>query len=80
MKKAASFLFGAFIGSVLAGTAVILFSPYSGEEFRVEVSKRTQKLIEEVKEANLQRQEELKAELAKYRQSKPPAEDKITLE
>ena len=70
MKNAGYFILGTLIGSVMAGLAVLLLTPLSGDNLRKEIGDRTQIIIEDVKQASIQRQEELKAELENLRLGK----------
>lgn len=70
MKNAGYFILGTLIGSVMAGIAVLLLTPLSGDNLRKEIGDRTQIIIEDVKQASTQRQEELKAELENLRLGK----------
>ena len=70
MKKAGFFALGAFIGGLLAGIAVLLLTPMSGNDLRKEIKGQTENLVNEVKQASLDRQEELKAELENLRLGK----------
>jgi gas vesicle protein len=70
MKKAGFFALGAFIGGLLAGIAVLLITPMSGDDFRKEIVDQTSKLVDDVKQASLDRQDELKAELETLRLGK----------
>ena len=70
MKNAGYFILGTLIGSLTAGIAVLLLTPLSGDNLRKEISDRTHIIIEDVKQASVQRQEELKAELESFRQGK----------
>jgi gas vesicle protein len=70
MKNAGYFILGTLIGSVMAGIAVLLLTPLSGDNLRKEIGDRTHIIIEDVKQASIQRQEELKAELENLRLGK----------
>lgn len=70
MKKAGFFALGAFIGGLLAGIAVLLLTPMSGDDLRKEIKDQTENLVNEVKQASLDRQDELKAELENLRLGK----------
>jgi len=48
----------------------LLLTPLSGDNLRKEIGDRTQIIIEDVKQASMQRQEELKAELENLRLGK----------
>lgn len=70
MKNAGFFALGAFIGGVLAGIAVLLITPMSGIDLRKEIKNHSTKLLDEVKKASMDRQEELKTELETLRLGK----------
>ena len=70
MKKVGFFALGAFIGGLLAGITVLLITPMSGADLRKEINERTNTLVEDVKQASLDRQEELKTELENLRLGK----------
>ena len=70
MKNAGFFALGAFIGGLLAGIAVLLVTPMSGEDLRKEITDQTNKLVDDVKQASIDRQEELKNELEALRLGK----------
>ena len=68
MKKALSFLFGALLGGIIGGGLVLLFTPYSGENLRVEITNYTQRIAGEVQAAAKQKRQELEEQLNKLRQ------------
>ena len=68
MKKALSFLFGALLGGIVGGGLVLLFTPYSGENLRVEITNYTQRIAGEVRSAAQQKRQELEDQLNKLRQ------------
>ncbi|MEE4194617.1 MAG: YtxH domain-containing protein [Anaerolineae bacterium] len=70
MKKVGFFTLGAIIGGLLAGIAVLLLTPMSGNDLRQEIKVQSDKLINDVKQASFDRQEELKAELENLRLGK----------
>lgn len=70
MKNVGFFALGAFIGGLLAGIAVLLITPMSGNDLRKEIKSQTDKLVEDVKQASMDRQEELKNELETLRMGK----------
>lgn len=70
MKKVGFFVLGAFIGGVLAGIGVLLSTPKAGVEFRKEINEKINTLVSEVKQASMDRQEELKDELESLRLGK----------
>ncbi|HET59634.1 MAG TPA: YtxH domain-containing protein, partial [Chloroflexi bacterium] len=45
MKNAGYFILGTLIGSVIAGLAVLLLTPLSGDNLRKEIGDRTQIII-----------------------------------
>ena len=70
MKKAGFFALGAFIGGILAGIAVLLLTPMSGDDLRKEIKDQTDNLVNDVKQASHDRQDELKTELENLRLGK----------
>ena len=70
MKKAGFFALGAFIGGLLAGIAVLLLTPMSGDDLRKEIKDQTDNLVNDVKQASHDRQDELKTELENLRLGK----------
>ena len=74
MKNTMSFLIGAIIGGLVGGGLILLFTPYSGEDFRIEITNYTQKVSDEVRSAAQQKREELETQLTKLRQPASPIE------
>ena len=72
MQKYISFLTGAVIGGMVGVTLALLFAPYSGEELRLEMQERAQRLQGEVKSAADARRAELEKQLAALRAPRTP--------
>lgn len=70
MKKFGYFCLGAFIGAIISGILVLLFTPVSGKQLQDDISFKIQDTIDSLKEASELRQEELKSELEMLRQGK----------
>ncbi|MCD4752597.1 MAG: YtxH domain-containing protein [Anaerolineaceae bacterium] len=70
MKKFGYFSLGAFIGALISGILVLLFTPVSGKQLQNDISYKIQETIDAIKEASELRQEELKSELEILRQGK----------
>ena len=70
MKKFGYFSLGAFIGTIISGILVLLFTPVSGKQMQDDIAYKVQETIDAIKEASELRQEELKSELEILRQGK----------
>lgn len=70
MQKFLNFLIGALIGGFLGATLAILLAPSSGEELRLEMRERIQRLQDELRQAAAQRRAELEEQLAALRSSR----------
>ncbi len=70
MKKFGYFSLGTFIGAIISGILVLLFTPESGKQLQDDISYKIQETIDTIKEASELRQEELKSELEILRQGK----------
>ncbi len=70
MQKFLNFLVGALIGGFLGATLAILLAPSSGEELRLEMRERIQRLQDELRQAAAQRRAELEEQLAALRSSR----------
>jgi gas vesicle protein len=67
MNRALNFLLGATIGGIIGATMAILLAPYSGEELRVEINIRTDRIRSEVSQAAADRRAELERQLSTLR-------------
>lgn len=67
MQKFFNFFLGALIGGFLGATLAILLAPSSGEELRLEMRERVQRLQDELRQAAAQRRAELEEQLAALR-------------
>ena len=63
MRKFASFLAGALMGSLVGSTIALLLAPTSGEEIRVQLQDRLRSIQLEVQEAAATRRGELEEQL-----------------
>lgn len=69
MRKFGSFLLGSLLGGVVGAVLALLFSPSSGSELRSNVRSYAFKAVDDVKQAALQRREEMEQQLARLRTS-----------
>ncbi len=67
MRKFFNFFLGALIGGFLGASVALLLAPTSGEELRLEMRERVQRLQDEVRQAAAQRRAELEQQLAALR-------------
>jgi len=70
MKKIASFIFGAALGGVLGATLAIILAPTSGKALRDEIQGYYENTVNEVRNAGLQRRQEMEIELTRLREPK----------
>jgi gas vesicle protein len=70
MQKLINFFLGALIGGFLGATLALLLAPSSGEELRLEMQERVQRLQEELRQAAAERRAELEQQLAALRAPK----------
>lgn len=70
MKKFGYFSLGTFIGTIISGILVLIFTPVSGKQFQDEIAFKVQETVDAIKEASELKQEELKSELETLRQGK----------
>ena len=70
MNRTINFLVGAAIGSLIGATIAILLAPSSGEELRVEIGGRADRVRSEVAKAAADRRAELENQLAALRAPK----------
>jgi gas vesicle protein len=75
MQKFISFFTGAVIGGLVGVTLALLLAPYSGEQLRLQMQERTQRLQGEIKVAANARRAELERQLATMRSPRSSASD-----
>jgi len=63
MKRVISFTIGAFLGGILGSLLILFYTPSSGTEIRERVSSYATEKIGEIKNAAIERRQELLAEL-----------------
>jgi len=73
MKSFMAFLMGAMMGGLVGATVAILLAPYSGEELRMQMVDRTERLREDIRKAAMDRRTELEEQLAALRTPQKPA-------
>jgi gas vesicle protein len=74
MKGVMSFLSGAIMGGLVGATLALLFAPASGEQLRVQMQERANRIQQEVKQAAESRRIELEQQLAELRAPRESAE------
>jgi gas vesicle protein len=67
MKGVMSFLSGAIMGGLVGATLALLFAPASGEQLRLQMQERANRIQQEVKQAAESRRIELEQQLAELR-------------
>lgn len=67
MRRFFSFLIGAMVGGGLGALLALLLAPSSGEELRLEMRERVNRLQSELRQAAVQRRAELEEQLAALR-------------
>lgn len=67
MKGVISFLSGAIMGGLVGATLALLFAPASGEQLRLQMQERADRIQQEVKQAAETRRIELEQQLAELR-------------
>jgi gas vesicle protein len=73
MKRFMAFLMGAVMGGLVGATVAILLAPYSGEDLRMQMVDRTERLREDIRKAAMDRRLELEEQLATLRAPQKPA-------
>ena len=63
MRKAMVFTFGAVLGGILGGLTALLLAPSSGEELRSTIRTQVDQIQIEIKDAAMQKREELEQQL-----------------
>jgi gas vesicle protein len=71
MRSVTNFLAGFAVGALVSAGLVLLFTPYSGEELRGRVQSEVARIQDEVKQAAIERREELEGQLSALRQPRP---------
>lgn len=74
MRKMFSFLAGTMAGALVAGVAVLLLTPYAGEDVRGRMQSRFEALIDEGKRAAAARRAEMEAQLEQFKHGTPTVE------
>ncbi len=67
MRKLGYFVFGSLIGGLIGAAIALLFTPAPGSELRTNIKTYTLKTVDEVRQAALQRRDELEQQLANLR-------------
>ncbi|NMC53985.1 MAG: YtxH domain-containing protein [Chloroflexi bacterium] len=70
MKKIENFIFGAMLGGLIGAGLAILLAPASGKSLRDEVKGYIDNTVSEVRNAGIQRRQELEIELTRLREPK----------
>lgn len=70
MKKIENFIFGAMLGGLVGAGLAILLAPASGKSLRDEVKGYIDNTVSEVRNAGIQRRQELEIELTRLREPK----------
>lgn len=70
MQRFFYFFLGALLGGFLGATLALLLAPSSGEELRLKMRERVQRLQDELSQAAAQRRAELEQQLAALRSPK----------
>jgi gas vesicle protein len=63
---------GAIMGGLVGATVALLLAPSSGEEIRLQLQERTERLREEIRKAAADRRAELEEQLALLRRPQNP--------
>ena len=71
--RTSDFIAGFFIGALLGAAGVLLYTPASGKNLRLQVQNYADKVQQEIKQAAQTRRIELEQELASLRTTKPEA-------
>lgn len=71
MRRTFSFLYGAFIGSLIGATFGLLMAPAAGEEMRKQMKDRAEQIQLEVKNAAAARRAEMEKQLETLRAPRP---------
>jgi gas vesicle protein len=67
MRKIGYFMFGSLLGGLIGTGIALLFTPTSGAEIRANIRSYTMHTIDEVKNAAVQRRDELQKQLEQLR-------------
>jgi gas vesicle protein len=71
MSKIFGFILGAMTGGLLGAAAVLLLTPYSGDEMRGQIDNRIRHMQKEISDAKNQKRAELEGQLQALRAPKP---------
>jgi gas vesicle protein len=69
IRRFGYFIVGATLGGLVCAVITLLFAPSSGDKFRSQITETSQKIIQDVQHAAVQRRVELEQELANLRAS-----------
>lgn len=72
MNRMISFMSGAIMGALVGSTLALLLTPASGDDIRLKMQTKVQRIQEEVKAATATRRSELEDQLATLRKPKAP--------
>jgi gas vesicle protein len=67
MKRFMAFMMGVMMGSLVGATIALLLAPASGEEIRLQMQERADRLGAEIRKAATDRRKELEEQLAAMR-------------
>ncbi len=70
MKKAACFMRGILFGAVVGSALALLLTPWTGDELKQNISDFANNFQDEVRQAGVEKRQELEAELAALRSGK----------
>jgi gas vesicle protein len=70
MNRFYRFFQGFLMGVLLGGGLALLLTPYSGDQMRDEITNYYQKSLDDIKQATLQRREEMQKQLEALRSAK----------
>ena len=70
MKKTCSLFTGLFAGALIGSALVLLLTPWSGEELQGKIKDFADNFQEEVRQAGVEKRQELEHELARLRSGK----------
>lgn len=70
MNRATNFLIGAIIGGLVGAVLALLFAPKSGVEMRQDIAEYADQVQTEIRQAAVNKRQELEAQLASLRHPK----------
>lgn len=70
MKKVCSLFRGVLFGAVVGSAIVLLFTPWSGDELKQNISEYVNNFQDDVRQAGTEKRQELEMELEKLRSGK----------